>query len=189
MLWFLPKKTCKRCGKIFAPTSKLQPYCSYDCKVRMDIKKEKEKKKKAREKYLSSVSVLTRKADAVFGQYIRLRDSLDTTGNIKSCICITCGANVENIQCWHFVSRASRSTRWTEKNANWQCPRCNCFSSGKQYEHWVAIDKKYWPGTADLLVRLGNEVEKVTSDLLRDIIERYTEKIYLLKQEKDLDFL
>jgi len=37
------------------------------------------------------------------------------------------------------VSRASRSTRYEEKNANGQCPACNCWGWGRQYEHGIAI--------------------------------------------------
>jgi hypothetical protein len=120
---------------------------------------------------------LTIKADKIFWEYIRKRDSIKTTLSPDKCVCVTCWETVDNIQCGHFVTRASRSTRWQEQNASWQCPACNCWGWGRQYEHGVAIDRKYWEWTADRLIRLWHEPQKVTREFLEEIIKEFTLKI------------
>lgn len=81
-----------------------------------------------------------KKADRYFSEYIRLRD--------KDAPCITCGSYVSDADCGHFLSRRFQSTRYDEKNANKQCAKCNRFEYGNQWEHGLAIDKKFGEGTS-----------------------------------------
>lgn len=85
-----------------------------------------------------------------FSLFIRLRDS-DYNG---MCVCITCGKifHYKSGDAGHFISRNHKSTKYDEKNVNAQCAADNRFQSGKQYEHGLAIDKKYGHGTAEFLL-------------------------------------
>lgn len=170
-------KICRHCKKEFDASFTLNTCCSPRCISKYLEAKDKEKRKVLREKKKVSLSVLTIKADKIFGEYIRKRDSIKTTLSFDKCVCVTCSETVDNIQCWHFITRASRSTRWQEQNANGQCPKCNCWWGGRQYEHGLEIDKRYGEGTAERLVRLWHEPQKVTRELLEDIIRKFTDKI------------
>jgi hypothetical protein len=100
---------------------------------------------------------LIKKLDTVFSEFVRLRDA-DSKG---LCKCITCGdiKHWREMDCGHFVTRDNHATRWHEQNSNAQCPACNRFKSGKQYEHGLAIDRKYKePGLASKLVVKGASV-------------------------------
>ena len=78
-----PKK-CKNCGSEFVPYDTLVPCCSAKCHAKWKLAKEKEKKAKVREAKKISVKALTAKADKLFSEYIRRRDS-DRYG-----VCVTC---------------------------------------------------------------------------------------------------
>jgi hypothetical protein len=84
------------------------------------------------------------KADKYFSLYIRKRD--------EGKPCITCGKRSNMMDCGHFISRECEATRYDEQNSNSQCAECNRFKSGKQYEHGLAIDKKYGGGTAEAIL-------------------------------------
>jgi hypothetical protein len=91
--------------------------------------------------------------DRVFSEYIRLRDA----DGMGYCRCVTCGNRFhwKSGDCGHFVQRDRIAVRWDERNASAQCPRCNRFRSGEQYEHGKAIDRRWGTGTADMLRVLG----------------------------------
>ncbi len=83
----------------------------------------KSKKKPSRSK-------LVKKLDAVFSQYIRLKDSV---GEIATCF--TCGKkdHWKKLQNGHFQSRKHYATRWDEQNCQVQCAGCNVFRYGEQF--------------------------------------------------------
>lgn len=172
-----PYKPCKHCW--IQMEKWLANVCSYKCNEKYVLQKEKEKKKILREKKKVSISVLTIKADKILSEYTRKRDCIKTSGTIEKGVCITCWElkNYEQFDAGHFVTRASRSTRWQEQNVNAQCKACNWWWSGRQYEHGVAIDKKYWEGTADRLIRLWHIPQKITREFLEEIINEYTLKL------------
>lgn len=138
----------------------------------------KKEKLKARElarktKKQFSRSKLIQEADRVFSLYIRWRDQWNP--------CITCGADwTEQAQCGHFMSRRYTSTKWTEKNAHWQCFRCNMILSGEQYKHGQYIDKTYWPWTAQILHDLATSNNKVTDSEILETIQHYYKKCFEL---------
>ena len=53
------------------------------------------------------------------------------------------------------MSRRNEGTRYNEKNANSQCVYCNTYDQGRQFEHGMAIGKKYGIGTAGNLATLS----------------------------------
>ena len=167
-------KCCRTCNK--------QPPMMWrrDCLVCINKKQKelaREKKTKAvtkvkirKEKSLTkkrfSRSKLIAECDRVFSLFIRERDKWKP--------CVTSGKPWrEDFQCGHFASRKHLSTRWHEKNANWQSPEDNMWGSGEQFKHWLAIDKMYWSWTAEQIMRLANSVEKVSDDEILHYIRLY----------------
>lgn len=117
---------------------------------KVKIKKEKVKTKKA-----FSRSALVKEADRVASLYVRERD--------RGKPCVTCGAKwEENHQNGHFMSRRHLNTRWFQKNTHSQCPKCNLWWSGEQFLHGLAIDRMYWQGTAEQIMRLAQDTSKTT---------------------------
>ena len=168
-------KPCKSCGwERFQNRTECLSCIRKKEKEKAKIKKVKEKEKavirkvRTTQKKRFSRSNLVKEADRVFSLYVRKRDRGDT--------CITCGANWdESFQCWHFMSRRHLSTRWMERNAHGQCPKCNLWGAGEQYTHGKWIDGMYWEWTADLITRLANEVTQVTDEEIIGYIQKYYE--------------
>ena len=129
-----------------------------------------------------SRSKIVKKLDAIFSQYIRLKDA-DYNGNVT---CFTCG-KVEHykkgMQCGHFQSRKYYATRWLELNVAVQCAGCNVFRYGEQFLFSKYLDKKYGDGTAEELYIKSREIVKFSNDELLDMIKHYKELVdsYLIE--------
>lgn len=139
--------------------------------------KQKKVKKTDRQKLIARL-------DEVFSLFVRLRDS-DKNGMVK---CITCGAidHYTKVDAGHFVTRENMGCRWEEENVNGQCQHDNRFKSGKQYEHGLAIDKKYGPGTASKLVIKGKSPCHFEDFELEAMIKYYRDEVKRLKEEKGM---
>lgn len=127
-------------------------------------------------------SKLIHKADTYFSECIRLRDA-DHRGIVA---CITCGDEHHwtDIDCGHYVHRANMATRYELENSNGQCRLCNSAPDDKFTEHGEAIDKKYGPGTAERLRKLGNTERHFMEHELQGMIEELKKEIKALKAEK-----
>jgi hypothetical protein len=160
-----PKKLCRECSKnpphtwrkiCIACITRISKEKAREAKVKQE-EKLKNKKQLAKKKKAFSRWTLVKEADRVFSIYIRERD--------RGKACITCEARWEdNHQNWHFASRRHLNTRWMEKNANWQCPKCNLWGAGEQFKHWLAIDKLYGRWTAEQIMRLAQDTSKTTDE-------------------------
>lgn len=140
--------------------------------------KEKTKKRKI------SRTGLIKKLDAVFSLYIRLRD-VDSNGYGK---CITSGEFVhfKDADCGHFISRNNMATRYHEKNCNLQGRKDNRFLSGRQFEHGLAIDRKWGKGTAELLLVKSKAPIKFHEFELEAMYNHYRNLVNQLKKEKNI---
>lgn len=128
---------------------------------------------------------LINKLDESFSLFIRLRDS-DHQG---VCKCITCGdfKHYTQMDAGHFVTRDNMATRWEEQNVNAQCPHCNRFKAGKQFEHGLAIDKKYkQPGLASSLMVKSKSVCNWTDQELDTMHKYYKAEIKSQKEAKGM---
>lgn len=127
---------------------------------------------------------LIAKLDTIFSEWVRLRDS-DEQG---ICKCITCGdfKHWRSMDAGHFITRENMGTRWEEPNVNAQCPHCNRFKSGRQYEHGIAIDKKYGAGTADLMTAKGNAACSWEDFELEAMYKYYKQAVKELKEQKGM---
>lgn len=116
--------------------------------------------------------------DTWFSKYIRLRDA-DEFG---ICTCITCGTRKKwdsgFMDCGHFQTRQHLAVKYNEKNCNAQCRRCNSHEGGRQYEHGIAIDKKYGKGTAEMLILLSKaRGNKLGDQWYEEMIKVYKDKV------------
>jgi len=155
------------------------PWCERKHRANLNaISKEKvkAKKEKVKTKKALSRSALTKEADRVWSMYIRERDR----GNP----CITCGVEWNDThQAWHFMSRRHLNTRWEIFNGASQCPKCNCWGAGEQYEFSLALEQKSkW--LPEQLRRLALSTEKTTDE---EII-CYIRSIYASLSEMVVDF-
>jgi hypothetical protein len=178
------KKICKRCEKevyIFARgLCKSCDMISNPAKYKIDrVSKEKTKKPKAK-----SISKLKTELDAIFSQYIRLRNA-DSNGNVA---CFTSGVikHWKEQHCGHFQSRRHMATRWHEKNCQVQSVKENIFNQGNQYTFGKNLDLVYGAGTADKLEKLAKSEIKISKDEIQYYIQDYTEKVKQLKEQKSL---
>lgn len=124
------------------------------------------------------------KLDAIFSKYIRLRDA-DEYGMVK---CITCDNRkpVKEMQCGHFISRRHYATRWDEQNTAGQCPACNLFAQGRQYEFSLALIEKYDKDTPQKLLNKSKDVFKLSEKDAQTLIHEYKKKVERLRQQKGL---
>jgi len=73
-----------------------------------------------------------KKVWTLFSKFIRLRDSLRTTGTLYRCKCITCGReyDTKKMQAGHFLPGRIDAVLFDEKGVNAQCYRCNMLLQG-----------------------------------------------------------
>lgn len=134
-----------------------------------------------------TIKMLKAKADSVFSQYIRLRDS-QVVGDERIGICITCNKQIgasgkRTGQAGHFISRRYSATRYDERNVNLQCAGCNMWGGGEQYKYSLAIDKKYGKGTAEELYNKAHDYSKTTKEFLETIITNSLKNIKTIEEQ------
>jgi len=125
-------------------------------------------------------SKVVKKLDAVFSEYIRLRNA-DKNGNVT---CFTCGKveywKRKGMQAGHFQSRKHYATRWDEINVQVQCSGCNVFKYGEQYKFALNLDKQFGDGTAEELFIKAKEIVKFSTKELETLITYYKDQVKLL---------
>ena len=123
----------------------------------------KSKKKPSRSK-------LVKKLDAIFSQYIRLKDSI---GGYATCF--TCGKkdHWKKLQNGHFQSRKHYATRWDEQNCQVQCAGCNVFRYGEQFLFAKYLDERFYAGLSDELFFKAKQIVKFTNSEIEDMILKY----------------
>lgn len=137
----MKNRICKVCKNIYEPRNKGQSICSVTCALKYVKKKNREefvKQTRALKKkyYNTDRKHLTKKAQKVFNEYIRMRDN----GNA----CISCGWTA---QCqWHAghyrASGSAPALRFEPLNCNLQCAQCNLHKSGNLTNYRIGLIKK-----------------------------------------------
>ena len=119
-------------------------------------------------------SILIKKLDNIFSQYIRRRYAVNDISE-----CFTCGIKNEykKQHAGHFASRRHYSTRWDEFNVQVQCYSCNICNQGMQFEFGKKLCLKYGDNFAeDLMIKSKQTVKFADEDII-DLIKYYTEKV------------
>lgn len=157
-------------------------------KAKAVLKPRKVTKKQAQ----AEISLLKRKADALFGHYVRLRDAELVSHLEWVSECISCGRR--NVVRWyneddhkwhwgrkenigHFVGRLYWFLRYDDRNCNGQCVYCNQHLKGNTAAYHKALDAKYGDGTANELIELAyeNKTYQTTKADLEEAIKTSTE--------------
>ena len=101
--------------------------------------------------------------------------------------CYTCGAvrHWSEVDAGHFMSRACMSTRWDEKNVQFQCKRCN-MRSGEQFLFSVHLDQEHGEGTAEALHIASKQTRKFTHAELEQMYYHYKRLVDELRRTKGL---
>lgn len=122
--------------------------------------------------------------DKYFSIWIRMRDS-DDKGYGK---CFTCNKilHFKDAHCGHFISRRHMATRFNEQNCGLQCPACNLFNQGRQFEFGIEIDRRYGKGTADKLLVLSRMTCKRGKFEIETMTEYYKGEVLKLRKLKNL---
>lgn len=129
---------------------------------------------------------LIEKLDAVFSQYIRLKDATPNTGYV---VCSTCGKmhHWTKIQNGHYVSRARMALRFCEDNCHPQCVSCNVMQHGNMLAYRRFMVRTYGEKFTDELELRGRiETKHWTEIELREVIKYYTALVGKLRKEKGL---
>lgn len=158
-------KECTGCGKDRAVWKRFrnQPYCKV-CATNKDKEKKKAKRQKKRD------TITEKKLDTLVSKVIR---------TLYGDKCVTCGniGTLSTNHCGHALSRQFRVTRCNPENLGTQCPRCNLYLQGAQYEYGKFINVFHGPDTMEKLIKLSksdikigqverNEIWKVYQDAL-----------------------
>lgn len=160
--------------------------------------------KKPKKQKLPTITALRRRADAVFGHYIRLRDA-ELVGGIQwEGQCISSGKTYivrfydEDKQKWrwgrdtnigHFVGRGNLCLRYDEVNCNMQSVRDNKWLNGNNAAYSKALDMKHGDGTSQLLIDFAhqNKDYKLKREDLENVIKASKEYLeWCFEMEKQV---
>ena len=120
-----------------------------------------------------------KKCWALFSKYIRLRDSIKTTGTRTHLRCITCNqiVPIERAQAGHFIAGRNNAILFDEKCVHGQCVRCNMFLHGRPLDYAIYMIRTYGQEEIDRLMAKRNTTVKFDLDELEAFEEWLKEKI------------
>lgn len=170
---------CKNCKEKFEVKHFNQKYCfKEECvKVWVEVAKEKlwKAKKKKMKEDLETIPELTKKAQAVFNKFIRLRDIKEYG------VCISCLKELRegNIDAGHYYSAGGHgAVRFDELNVHAQCSRpCNKDKSGDLLNYQINLAQRIGGYEMIELHDRAHKVKKYTKEELKEIIAKYKKKI------------
>ena len=130
-----------------------------------------------------SLSAVVEDLDAVFSQFIRLRDS-DENGYIT---CYCCG-RVEyytDCDCMHFQDRDHMNTRFSEDNCKGGCRICNQRKDGnlRAFAEHLEQDR---PGSVEALEEQARAPYKYDVPELKSLIAYYSKQVKAMKAKKPM---
>lgn len=176
----MAKRKCKICGTVFEKQRPLQFVCSPACGIeyrraqfrKAVVKAEREAKRKERAKTaamrhkLETIPELTKKAQAAFNRYIRLRD--------RGKPCISCGKPwKDNFQACHYIPAGrSNKLRFDEDNVHGGCVRCNLYESGNLRGYRIGLIGRIGVERVEQL-ETDHEVRKWAKEELRELTSKY----------------
>ena len=166
---------CKNCREKFIPKYMLQKYCMVNDECikhfaeQTKLKAWNEKKKKVKEDLLTVQDYL-KLAQQVFNKYIRLRD--------KGKNCISCDKKALKENAGHMYSAGGHfNVRFDENNVHLQCEYCNTFLHGNLLKYRENLVKKIGCEAFEKLTVDSQLTRKFTVDELKQLIEKYKQKI------------
>ena len=121
-----------------------------------------------------SISKLKQKADAVFSQYIRLKNS-DWRGYTE---CFICGkkGHWKSFQNAHYEKRSNNNTRYDEENCYVNCVGCNVFQNGNYPLFSIKLDQLD-PTLRPRLREKASQIKQWKAYELEALIDHYKAKV------------
>ena len=172
----IKKKLCKVCKELYQPIRPLQSVCSPNCawdhartvRVKAERKETKELKVK-----LKTKAEWLKEAQAIFNQYIRLRD--------KDAPCISCQRfHTGQYHAGHYKTTGSHpELRFNEFNVHKQCAPCNNHLSGNIINYRLNLVKKIGLDEVEWL-ESNHTANKYTIDDIKALKVLYKQKIKAL---------
>lgn len=175
------KGQCQHPGcSVYGPTTK--GYCPnhYWLGVRLKSAAKLDEKEMSENESLSTV---IEDLDAVFSQFIRLRDS-DENGYI-SCYCCGAVAHYSECDCMHFMPRAHQNTRFSEDNCRSGCKVCNQAKGGNLAAFGEHLERDR-PGSVEALEEQARAPYKYDVPELKGLISYYSKEVARMRKTKPL---
>ena len=172
----IKKKLCKVCKELYQPIRPLQSVCSPNCAwdhARTVREKAERKETKELKVKLKTKAEWLKEAQAIFNQYIRLRD--------KDAPCISCQRfHTGQYHAGHYKTTGSHpELRFNEFNVHKQCAPCNNHLSGNIINYRLNLVKKIGLDEVEWLE--GNHTaNKYTIDDIKALKVLYKQKIKAL---------
>ncbi len=167
-------------------TSGISRFCSKSCRLdftRAKAREEKEKvkvrKTKKREKKANGITSLTKRADALWSECVKINYNHQ---------CQYCGKK-EYLNSHHLFTRSRKSTRWDIENGICLCSGHHTLSSSfSAHQTWLEffewLEGIRWRDWIDELSKKSQKIVKVTPDLLKEHI-KYLNNFKKLHTEND----
>ncbi|MET3051924.1 recombination protein NinG [Pseudomonas alkylphenolica] len=180
------QKTCKACGEKFVPSfNSTQVVCSVKCaqvhapanldKARKAIAQRERREIQVRKQKLKSRADYVREAQAVFNQWVRLRDEAQP--------CISCGRHHQGkYDAGHYRTVGGNpELRFEPLNCHKQCVPCNQHKSGDIVNYRINLVQRI--GAEKVAWLEGpHQAQHYTIDDLNAIKAEYRGKIKALKE-------
>ena len=171
-------KVCTVCGK-----RAYSDYCVQH-KPRKPIAHTTIKPKVAKKKPKAKTrSYYVKQLDSVFSKYIRY-SAVESDGLVW---CVTCQNKLgpKAIQNGHYYSRGHYGTRWDEMNCHPQCVGCNVFKKGNYTEYAIYMVDRYGIEEVKALKVKADTIYKISTPVLREMIEEYKAKLLTYYHKRD----
>ncbi|MGQ1928178.1 recombination protein NinG [Ornithobacterium rhinotracheale] len=163
-------KKCKICKKNFVQRyGSLQVVCSYQCAIKLQNRKQKEKDKRQRDA-LKTHGQWLKELQKVFNAYIRERDKYKP--------CISCGKepNKGKRDAGHYYSVGARADiRFNEDNVHAQCVTCNQYRHGNLIEYRKGLVQRIGEDRV-LALDVERKDSKMAIHEIKQMIEKYKKK-------------
>ena len=184
---------CPHCKAKLEPGQRIHPECIDGYAEAQAQKKEREERKKAiaaakveraeikkRKEKLKRIPDLIKEAQIAFNAYIRKRDEG------RPCICcgnpLRMGGIGGGFDAGHYRSTGSAShLRFNEDNVHGQRKYCNQWGAGRAVDYRLGLINRIGLDRVEAL-ESNNTVHKWSADELREIKERYKQKLKELQQ-------
>ena len=179
----MKKLKCKECWtytlKEEIVSNNTYNFCSKSCRLehgRVKIRQAKEKIKKAKVNKRESISMLTKKLDKIFSEYIRRKYS-DKDWMIT---CISCDKKLpwkESHNC-HWIGRGNKQYRFDEDNCRPWCAGCNTFNQEfHQRIFTIRQIERLGKDIVDIMIDNTKYIYKLGKTELKELIEEYKIKL------------
>lgn len=181
------QKTCKACGAKFRPSLSTQKACGVQCALALAKKPENQavarkaiaqrerREIQVRKQKLKSRADYVREAQAVFNQWVRLRDEAQP--------CISCGRHHQGkYDAGHYRTVGGNpELRFEPLNCHKQCVPCNQHKSGDIVNYRINLVQRI--GAEQVAWLEGpHKAQRYTIDELKALKAEYRAKIKALKE-------